>query len=642
MLTLRLTIIAGGPRLEGFVYEADRDVVGVGRAKDNALTLDSPTVSGHHARFVVGADRVLVEELESAFGTRVVRDGSRREVSALEPIALETGDVVEFGEASDAGARLEVEIAEVPAGGVVEVRPLETLSGVTQSPEQNARLLSELLRAQQSIAESRNLEGALASVADAALGLVKRATHATILLQDGERAGLDAYVPVLTRVREADRSADAPRPVPVTRGVVRKVLRDRAAVLAADISSDTVASKSLLSSGIRSTIGVPLWRGKDIIGVLQVDNRDAASMFRPLDVEVLGALAANASLAVSNARLIQRLGAAEERLARENAFLRGRERERHPPSLVGDNAAMHALLDQIDRVAATKATVLIEGETGVGKERVAALLHERSERADALFVVQNCAAIPENLLESELFGHRRGAFTGAEKDKKGLFEVADGGTLFLDEIGELPIMLQPKLLRALQEGEVRRIGDSATRKVDVRVVAATNRDLEHEAGAGRFREDLYYRLSVFPLTVPPLRDRKSDIPLLAGHFLERYTRELGKAVTGFSQPAMELLLSHDWPGNVRELENEVQRLVIQADAGAFIGPDLLSPRVRRMDEVSTRAGAVTGSLKERVAQLERYVISEELRRCDGNKTKAAKALGITREGLHKKLRTLGL
>ena len=642
MLTLRLTIIAGGPRLEGFVYEADRDVVGVGRAQDNALTLDCPTVSGHHARFVVGSEKVLVEELESAYGTRVLRDGERREVSALHPLALETGDIVELGEASDAGARLEVDIAEVAGDRVVEIRPLATLSGVTRSAEQNALLLSELQRAQQSIAIAPNLEGAIASVADAALSLVKRATHATILLKDGERAGLDAYVPILTRVRGPRDPAATPRPVPVTRGVVRKVLRDRAAVLAADASSETVASESLLSSGIRSTIGVPLWRGEEIIGVLQVDNRDAASMFQPLDVEVLGALAANASLAVSNARLIQRLAAAEERLARENAFLRDRERERRPRNLIGDSVAMLALLEQLDRVAATKATVLIEGETGVGKERVAALLHEHSDRASALLVVQNCAAIPENLLESELFGHRRGAFTGADKDKKGLFEIADGGTLFLDEIGELPLTLQPKLLRVLQEGEVRRVGDELTRKVDVRVVAATNRDLEREATSGRFREDLYYRLSVFPLRVPSLRDRKSDIPLLAEYFLERYTREMGKAVAGFSQAAMELLLGHDWPGNVRELENEVQRLVIQADAGDFIGPDLLSPRVRRMDDMTTRAGAATGPLKERVAQMERYLISEELRRCDGNKTQAAKALGITREGLHKKLRTLGL
>jgi Nif-specific regulatory protein len=274
-------------------------------------------------------------------------------------------------------------------------------------------------------------------------------------------------------------------------------------------------------------------------------------------------------------------------------------------------------------------------------------------------VAQNCAAFPENLLESELFGHKRGAFTGATEEKKGLFEIADGGTLFLDEVGEMPLALQAKLLRVLQEGEVRPIGASVTRKVNVRIVAATNRDLEREVAAGRFREDLYYRLKVFPLRVPPLRERSEDVALLATHFLERYTREFGREIAGFTQPALELLKAYAWPGNVRELENEVQRAVIQADGDDFITAELLSARVRQgrsttepseaddadgsaAEAATAGPGAGPGTLREIMDRFEKRVLVQALAAHGNNKTSAAKTLGITREGLHKKLKGFGL
>jgi transcriptional regulator with PAS, ATPase and Fis domain len=286
--------------------------------------------------------------------------------------------------------------------------------------------------------------------------------------------------------------------------------------------------------------------------------------------------------------------------------------------------------------------VLIEGETGTGKELIASALHYRSKRRDKLFVAQNCAAFPENLLESELFGHKRGAFTGATEEKKGLFEIADQGTLFLDEIGEMPLPLQAKLLRVLQEGEIRPLGATQVKTVNVRIVAATNRNLEAEVAAGRFREDLYYRLKVFPIRVPPLRERREDVRPLAQYFLERYTREMGKPVAGFSQEVLEALRAYDWPGNVRELENEVQRLVIQAEPGAILGPELLSAELRQVEEVIAEAGAEKGALKDRVEQVEKFILLETLREHNNNKTSAAKALGITREGLHKKLKQLGI
>ncbi|MEO7112743.1 MAG: sigma 54-interacting transcriptional regulator, partial [Polyangiaceae bacterium] len=251
-------------------------------------------------------------------------------------------------------------------------------------------------------------------------------------------------------------------------------------------------------------------------------------------------------------------------------------------------------------------------------------------------------AMPENLLESELFGHKKGSFTGAHEEKKGLFEIADGGTLFLDEITETPISLQSKLLRVLQEGEIRPIGATMEKKVNVRIVAATNRNLEKEVAEGRFREDLYYRLKVFPIRVPPLRERREDIPLLATAFLQRFSAEVGKSAAGFAQQAMELLKSYDWPGNVRELQNEVQRLIIQVDPGAYVTPELLSPRVRQIEGVLERVRPTKGTLKEMMDQLERWLLIEALREHGNNKTAAAKNLGITREGLHKKLRAFGL
>jgi Nif-specific regulatory protein len=250
--------------------------------------------------------------------------------------------------------------------------------------------------------------------------------------------------------------------------------------------------------------------------------------------------------------------------------------------------------------------------------------------------------MPENLLESELFGHKKGSFTGAHEDKKGLFEIADGGTLFLDEVTEMPMSLQSKLLRVLQEGEIRAIGATTEKRVNVRIVAATNRNVEKEVKEGRFREDLYYRLSVFPIRVPPLRERREDIPLLAEAFLKRYSSEVGKPAAGYSQQTMELLQAYDWPGNVRELQNEVQRLVIQIDPGAFVTPELLSPRIRQVEGVIDKVKPTKGTLKEMMDQIERWVLIESLREHDNNKTAAAKSLGITREGLHKKLRGFGL
>jgi Nif-specific regulatory protein len=528
---------------------------------------------------------------------------------------------------------------------IVEVRPLDELGREPGSAGDAAERLGALLAAQRALGAAENLESVVTVLADAALSLVPRATHATVALCEDEAPGRPGpIVTVVTRVRGPENKPGPPSgPVPATRSVARKVVRERAAVLAADAGNESFSSESLLGASIRSTIGVPLWKGNDILGVLQVDNRAAPAMFAARDVDALGVLAADASLAVANARLIARLSLVEQRLERENQFLKGRERARTSGTrIVGESKAIAEVLRQLDKVADTRVTVLIEGETGSGKELVASALHYRSGRRDKLFVAQNCAAFPEQLLESELFGHKRGAFTGATEDRKGLFEVADGGTLFLDEIGEMPLGLQAKLLRVLEEGEVRPLGATQVRKVNVRVVAATNRKLEDEVAAGRFRQDLFYRLKVFPLRVPPLRERREDIPALAAHFLERYSKEMGKPVAGLAQETVSALATHGWPGNVRELENEIQRLVIQVEPLAFITPDLMSPSVRGATSAVPRAAPGAGTLKERVDQVERLIVLEVLKEHDNNKTSAARALGITREGLHKKMKLLGI
>jgi len=342
-------------------------------------------------------------------------------------------------------------------------------------------------------------------------------------------------------------------------------------------------------------------------------------------------------LSRENARLVEELRAANERLAVENAYLR--ERTGPATEIVGDSPAMRQVLALVSKVAGARSTVLVEGETGTGKELVARAIHAASPRRDRLFVAVNCAALSEGILESELFGHKRGAFTGATADHKGLFEVADGGTIFLDEISETTAALQAKLLRVLQEGEVRPVGESRPRSVDVRVIAATNRMLEDEVKAGRFREDLYYRLRVFPIRIPPLRDRAEDIPALARFLVRRLAEEQKKPVGELSPDALALLMHYPFPGNVRELANELERAILLAPPGAPVTADLLSDELQAAGE---NAGEVPGALELRKSTFEREEITAALQRAGGVKTRAAEELGITYRGLLKKMRRLGM
>jgi transcriptional regulator with PAS, ATPase and Fis domain len=304
----------------------------------------------------------------------------------------------------------------------------------------------------------------------------------------------------------------------------------------------------------------------------------------------------------------------------------------HFYGIFGVAPAMQELYDLLERVAPSDSTVLVQGENGTGKELVSRGIHQGSPRRDKKFVVTNCSAFNDNLLDSELFGHKRGAFTGAVADKPGLFEIADSGTFFLDEIGDMSPALQVKVLRVLQEGTFNRVGDTDTRKVDVRIIAATNRDLRAMVAAGQFREDLFYRIHVINVVLPALRDRKEDIPLLADQFLARHRRARPKRL---SPECAAQMLRYPWPGNVRELENEVERLVVLAGESSTIGLDLLSPRIRQWapSEEPEPAPVETGSLPAAVEALERRMIGAAMRRHGGNKTRAAEDLKVSRRNL---------
>jgi DNA-binding NtrC family response regulator len=315
-----------------------------------------------------------------------------------------------------------------------------------------------------------------------------------------------------------------------------------------------------------------------------------------------------------------------EQLRRETRQLRARVRDRVAPNnIIGNAPPMQRVFEIIDQVAPSRATVLITGESGTGKELVANAIHQRSPRATGPFIKLHCAALAESLLESELFGHERGAFTGALARKDGRFSLADGGTLFLDEIGEISPAIQVKLLRFLQEHEFERVGGTQTIHVDVRVIAATNRNLLEEVAKGRFREDLFYRLNVVALEMPPLRDRRADIPALAKFFLDRYAKANGKGIEDLSPQTIEIIAGYDWPGNVRELENAIERAVVLT-AGARIEPAALPPSVRPAGAVPSGMPVVPGAT---MAELERYAIVETLKACGGSTSKAAEMLGIS-------------
>ncbi len=379
-------------------------------------------------------------------------------------------------------------------------------------------------------------------------------------------------------------------------------------------------------------LAVPM-RVKDrCVGVIEIINKVDGGKFNEEDLQWLEVFATQAAIAVQNARSFQKV--------RDEVYLLQDEiqADRGYHTFIGASKTIKEKLEIARRAAGTDSSVLLLGESGVGKELFAEQIHLHSPRSNMPLVRVNCAALPENLLESELFGHVKGAFTGAVGDRRGRFELADGGTIFLDEIGDLPLNLQVKLLRVIQHKTFEPVGGSEPRKVDVRIIAATNKDIEAEVASGRFRADLYYRLNVLPIYIPPLRERKEDIPLLAEHFLKKSRREVKKQLEGFSPEAMEALLSYSWPGNVRELENAVERAAV-ITREELIGSDSLvlhAPGERRAEEYDGQ------SLKDAINLFKRHFVRQSLLNNQWNQTRAARQLGIQRTYLSRLIRELDI
>ncbi len=404
--------------------------------------------------------------------------------------------------------------------------------------------------------------------------------------------------------------------------VVDKVVATRAPLLTHDALSDPRFGQtaSVILHQITSIICVPLWENEQVIGVIYLDSRQDRQRFTEDNLNFINIFARMAAIAVDYASSYSELFNEKQRLQSELKQKWGFD------EIIGRSPRMLEVYSMMKRVMNTDISVLLEGESGTGKELVARALHYSGHRRDKAFIAQFCGNLSENLLESELFGHKKGSFTGAISDKRGMFELANGGTFFLDEIADISPTIQAKLLRVIQEGEIRRVGEEESKTVDVRIISATNKSLKEEVEKGKFREDLYYRLNVITINLPPLRNRQGDIPILVRHFLERYAGKNRISPKKISARAMQILSNYDWPGNVRELENAIERAVIMAESDIIDVQDLFIPEQELVSENPK-------TLKD----YEREIVSRVLEDCGGNKTKTAEILGVSLRWLHYKL-----
>ncbi len=538
---------------------------------------------------------------------------------------------------------------ESPGGRSVELDPVHgdrfTAGGLRSVLEINKRLVRE-----------RSEKRLLTTIMDAAIDLT--GAERGFLLLAG-REGLRVSV-----AHNMDGDPLTNPEVEISRTIARHAIAKRRAVLSDDAGSDERWSgmESVVALRLRSVLSVPLVTEKGVLGALYLDNRLEKGLFTERHLSLLEAFADQAALAIVNSRLnakmrrrenelekknleVERLNsrlAAELTQAREDLRSRQAELEfRYDYSrIIGRSRAIHEVLKTLDKVTDLNVPIFIEGESGTGKELVARALHFNGSRREGKFVSENCSAIPESLMEKILFGHVKGAFTGADHDAPGLFEQAHGGTLFLDEVGDMSPEMQKKILRVLQEGEIRRVGGKTVKKLDVRIVAATNRDIDGLKDSGEFREDLYFRLVVVRIRIPPLRERQDDLPVLVDHFLRLYCEEMGATAKTLESGALDQLARYPWPGNVRELSNEIRRAV--ALSGERITVESLSERVRSAPTGPSFDWEVQRPLKEVVEEVEKVMIARELTRQDGNKTRTAEVLGLSRLGLRNKMQRYGI
>jgi Nif-specific regulatory protein len=492
------------------------------------------------------------------------------------------------------------------------------------------RKLSTLLEASQALTGTLDLRASLQRVLEI-LGDHHGAIRSTVVLLNDQTGDV-----------QVEASAGAIQPGKRVRyrlgeGITGRVVESGKPIVVPRVSREPMflhraAERPELPQQELSYVSAPITLEGRTVGAIGIDLRFKADRDYHRTVKFLGVVGSMIAQAVKVHRLIE---ADRQRLVDENIHLRQELKERYDFSnLVGTSGPMRQVYEQVARVARTNTTVLLRGESGTGKELIAHAIHYNSSRAKKPFVKVSCAALPQDLIESELFGYEKGAFTGAQTAKKGRFEIADGGTLFLDEIGDLNLATQVKLLRVLQEREFERLGGTETVRVNIRLVAATNKDLEKAIAAGEFREDLYYRLNVFSIFIPPLRERKPDVLLLADHFLEKFSREHGKHVKRISTPAIDMLMSYHWPGNVRELSNVIERAVVVCDANV-IHAHHLPPTLQTAEASDT---TIKLSLDEIVSAVEKDALQDALKSTRGSRAKAARLLSTTERIFNYKVR----
>jgi Nif-specific regulatory protein len=635
----RIVVIAGP--LKDSVFELGGAELSVGRDSTNLVRLADSLLSRRHCRVTRAREGFLLTDLDSLNGTfvngRPVRehllaDGDRIDVGESRMVFL-TG---ERGPEMLPSNPVALSDREMTAHTTVrlkvdEARYLRPEAAWPEPPAlaDVARDLALLIRVSTSVNSIRETEGLQRELLRLVFEAVPAERGAILLVGHGGRIVSELGL---------DRAGDVSRAVEVSRTVVRQVVEDGTAFLAADLIEGSFdSSESLRAARLSSLLCAPLVLYGRPLGAVYLTAADPATHFDESHLQIVTVICRVAAVALDNARRV-------ERLESENDLLRAESSVEH--GMVGESAAMKKVYQFIARVAQADTTVLVRGESGTGKELAARALHTNGPRRARPFVAINCAALTETLLESELFGHERGAFTGALAQKKGKLEVADGGTLFLDEVGEMAPVLQAKLLRVLQEREFERVGGTRTIRADVRVVAATNRDLEVAVKTGGFRQDLYYRLNVVSFEMPPLRGRREDIPLLASYFVAKYAAKFKRKVTGLSPEARECLTAYDWPGNVRELENAVERAVVLGSTDRVLPEDLpetvLESGPGEEAAVTGAPGPAVTKYHDALREAKRRLILRALEQTANNFTEAARLLGVHPNYLHRLIRNLNL
>jgi two-component system, NtrC family, response regulator HydG len=611
----RLVAIAG--KLKGSVFSIQDDSVLIGRETAANLCIADASVSRRHSQVEREGEQFVILDLDSLNGTfindvpvkrRVIHHGDRVRIGDSQFLFL-----LHDGDVSSQSSEIQLDDQQIIGGSTVQVRFNDAVYLM-------ARDLSALMKFSTTINAIRGLDELQKTLLELLFEVVPARRGAVLLGKDVESASMFGL--------DRDRGPD--ETIRISRTIARRVLQEGTSLLVEDpMSKDLVRSESLNQERPNSLMCVPLTMIDRTLGAIYLDTNEPDIRFDKDHLQLVSAIASITAVAIENARHF-------EWLESENLRLLADSHIEH--NMVGESPAMQRVYQFVSKAAPTDSTVLISGESGTGKELAARAIHLNSKRANKAFMAVNCAALAESLLESELFGHEKGSFTGALGAKKGRLEIADAGTLFLDEIGELSPALQVKLLRVLQEREFERVGGTRSIKVDVRLIAATNRDLQEAMATGTFRQDLFYRLNVVELEMPPLRDRQQDIPLLANYFAAKYGEKCNRKVLGLSAEAQELLLRYDWPGNVRELENAVERAVVLGTTERLLPEDLPEAVLER--EATPTASPTR--YHEAVAQTKKEIILKAIEQAKGSYTEAAKLLGVHPNYLHRLIRNLNL